>query len=458
MAKEIIPYSEMCRREGVFLQRGMNYRVGGNHSVILMSVRPGAPYRDRYEDDGLTIIYQGHDVPKSRGIANPKEIDQPEFTRAGNLTENGKFHKAAQDYKKGLREPERVRVYEKIDRGIWSYNGVFHLVDSWIEISGGRRVFEFKLVAADMKEDKMDEEIALLVNGPREWYQNVVKAFARHGRTWLQQTKQLKPEFIRRFNDQIRTNGYFLVFGYVQYPYKRVHYRFKVDEIRSGFQRIPPPDNTAPEYATYDNTQGGCKGSHDFKYKTWLRVIECERIKPLQKEDFTNLSNRRPVRSVRGNPHYYVTLPHSLPGGLAIFTSKPAGGSRDDLTGTALSSEGDLESFIADNLDLVEEGLRLCPNGRGYNLSTGKVDLLCRDKDNNFVVVDLRTDTAGLDIVGQILSHMAEVRRKLSEGSGVRGIIIAPDFDKTLAITVSQLPQVKLMKYSLHFKFEEVRA
>ncbi len=68
MPNEIIPYIEMCRREGVSLQRGMNYQIGGNHSVILMSVRPGAPYEDRYEDDGTIIIYEGHDAPKSKII------------------------------------------------------------------------------------------------------------------------------------------------------------------------------------------------------------------------------------------------------------------------------------------------------------------------------------------------------------------------------------------------------
>ena len=61
MPNEIIPYLEMCGREGVSLQRGMNYQIGHNHSVILMSVRSGAPYEDRYEDDGTTIIYEGHD-------------------------------------------------------------------------------------------------------------------------------------------------------------------------------------------------------------------------------------------------------------------------------------------------------------------------------------------------------------------------------------------------------------
>ena len=59
MADNIISYLEMCRREGTSLQAGMNFGLGGNHSVILMSVRPNAPYCDRFEDGGTTLILRG---------------------------------------------------------------------------------------------------------------------------------------------------------------------------------------------------------------------------------------------------------------------------------------------------------------------------------------------------------------------------------------------------------------
>lgn len=39
-----------------------------------------------------------------------------------------------------------MRVYEKIRDGIWSYNGMFQLIDSWIENDGRRNVFKFKLM------------------------------------------------------------------------------------------------------------------------------------------------------------------------------------------------------------------------------------------------------------------------------------------------------------------------
>lgn len=153
MSDRIISYLEMCSREGTSLQAGMNFGLGGNHSVLLMSLRPNAPYEDRIEDGGTTLIYEGHDHPRSPDVPNPKVVDQPERFPGGSLTQNGKFHEAAQRTKKGLRGPERVRVYEKIRTGIWSYNGVFHLVDSWREADDFREVFKFKLEAVEGEED-----------------------------------------------------------------------------------------------------------------------------------------------------------------------------------------------------------------------------------------------------------------------------------------------------------------
>lgn len=153
MADNIISYLEMCRREGTSLQAGMNFGLGGDHSVILMSVRPNAPYRDRLEDGGTTLIYEGHDEPKGARTPNPKLVDQPELYPSGGPTQNGRFHRAAQQAKAGTRSPEKVRVYEKIRTGIWSYNGIFHLVDSWQEQDEHRIVFKFKLEAVEGEED-----------------------------------------------------------------------------------------------------------------------------------------------------------------------------------------------------------------------------------------------------------------------------------------------------------------
>jgi len=108
----------MCQEEGVNLQRGMNYHLATDHSVILMSLRPNAPYADRIEADGHVLIYEGHDVPKAPGKLIPKNIDQPMTNPSGSLTQNGLFFEAAQKYKAKERKPEIVRVYEKIHKGM----------------------------------------------------------------------------------------------------------------------------------------------------------------------------------------------------------------------------------------------------------------------------------------------------------------------------------------------------
>lgn len=128
----------------------MNFRLRSGYSVILMSVRRGAPYADRVEDEGRVLIYEGHDVPRTPGGPDPKRLDQPDRTSNGLLTQNGLFTQAVEKYKQGFTPPELVRVYEKIHAGIWVYNGVFKLVDSWKEQSDGRNVFKFKLELTDI--------------------------------------------------------------------------------------------------------------------------------------------------------------------------------------------------------------------------------------------------------------------------------------------------------------------
>jgi len=147
MQDKIISYREMCDQENVqTLQRGMNYKLNGHYSVILMSQRKNSPYNDRICDDDQSVEYEGHDCPKTENLKYPKTLDQPRITKSGKLTQNGLFAKAVEDYKDQLRKPEIVRVYEKIFAGIWSEKGFFKLIDyRYSKDNSGRKVFIFKL-------------------------------------------------------------------------------------------------------------------------------------------------------------------------------------------------------------------------------------------------------------------------------------------------------------------------
>lgn len=142
---EVISYLRMCAEESASLQRGMNFKLRPSHSVVLMSVRAGAPYKDVVMDDGKALVYEGHDVGRTPGGPDPKKVDQPMTSPFGTLTQNGLFFKAAKAAKAGTGLPESVRVYEKIRPGIWVYAGLFRLVDATQELAVDRTVFKFRL-------------------------------------------------------------------------------------------------------------------------------------------------------------------------------------------------------------------------------------------------------------------------------------------------------------------------
>ena len=142
---EIVSYLEMCTEEHCSLQRGMNYRLPSGRTVILMSRRPNAPYVDRVEDEGRTIVYEGHDLPRSSDLRDPKTVDQEAQTPSGKLTQNGMFERAALQWRAETREAELIVVYEKLREGVWVFNGTFRLANAWREQSAGRQVFKFRL-------------------------------------------------------------------------------------------------------------------------------------------------------------------------------------------------------------------------------------------------------------------------------------------------------------------------
>lgn len=150
---QIMSYREMCDMEKKqTLQRGMNYRLNPSYSVILMSQRSNAPYKDKLHNDGITIEYEGHDTSKRGYTHNPKLEDQPDHLPSGKLTQNGLFIKSVTNFKHGLIPPEVVKVYEKIMNGVWSLKGYFCLIDYKVIDSGGRKVFRFILQLSDKQE------------------------------------------------------------------------------------------------------------------------------------------------------------------------------------------------------------------------------------------------------------------------------------------------------------------
>lgn len=124
----------------------------------------------------------------------------------------------------------------------------------------------------------------------------------------------------------------------------------------------------------------------------------------------------------------------------------------------SLSLERDLEEYLERNLNVLEPGLKMyvreSVSGRQYGTEVSRIDLLAQDKENGFVVVELKAGEADRSVLGQILPYMGWVRTNVAQGKPVRGYIVASDFSPELVAAMSVVSNVKLVKYSVTFGFK----
>ncbi len=126
-----------------------------------------------------------------------------------------------------------------------------------------------------------------------------------------------------------------------------------------------------------------------------------------------------------------------------------------------ISLERDLEEYIIRDLNQIETGLELYSKegvtGRQFSTEVGRIDILAIDKNGDFVVIELKAGTANYSVIGQILGYISWVRQNLSQGRGVRGIIIAEDFDRRVRYASSEIPNISLKKYEVNFTLKDVQ-
>ena len=96
--------------------------------------------------------------------------------------------------------------------------------------------------------------------------------------------------------------------------------------------------------------------------------------------------------------------------------------------------ESEVEASIISNPEVLEEGLELI--GNQYSTSVGNIDILYRDKNGNFVVVELKKGKGSYEVVGQIQKYLTWVSENLAEDKQVRGIIVVREYDKELEYAV----------------------
>lgn len=123
--------------------------------------------------------------------------------------------------------------------------------------------------------------------------------------------------------------------------------------------------------------------------------------------------------------------------------------------------ERDLQSFLSKNLQKIEQGLRLHEDEgiTGVEFPAGGrfIDILAVDKNNNYVVIELKVSRGYDRVIGQLLRYMAWIEKHQADaGQSVRGIIIAKEITDDLILATSRIKDVELFEYELSVSLKKV--
>lgn len=119
----------------------------------------------------------------------------------------------------------------------------------------------------------------------------------------------------------------------------------------------------------------------------------------------------------------------------------------------AISIEKDLQIYLSNRLTEIEPGLTLI--GTEYGTAAGFIDILCKDKNGDFVVIETKAGKAKDAALGQILGYIGALIESGTKEK-IRGILVASDFDNRIIFASKAIQNISLTKYSLSFKFDTV--
>lgn len=120
-----------------------------------------------------------------------------------------------------------------------------------------------------------------------------------------------------------------------------------------------------------------------------------------------------------------------------------------------LALERDMQTALRRRMADLDPGLTIVDDGAERAVESGFIDILCQDGEGRTVVIELKAGTTDARVIAQILGYMGDLVNE-DPDIGIRGIIVAHDFDKRTRAAARAVPNVALYRYAVSFTFDRV--
>lgn len=112
---------------------------------------------------------------------------------------------------------------------------------------------------------------------------------------------------------------------------------------------------------------------------------------------------------------------------------------------TTFISEEDLEDYLVENLDLIEEGLSFIK--RQVDVDGGFIDIIAKDSKDNICIIEIKT-SEDKSIIWQAIHYPKEIKRQY-KSRNVRMITVAPKYSKPIYEALKSLDNIETFNYEI---------
>ncbi|WCK56950.1 endonuclease NucS (plasmid) [Aneurinibacillus sp. Ricciae_BoGa-3] len=121
---------------------------------------------------------------------------------------------------------------------------------------------------------------------------------------------------------------------------------------------------------------------------------------------------------------------------------------------TETITESELEKYLIKHLDVIEEGLTYV--GRQYTIQNGRIDILARDKEKQYVIIELKV-TEDKELLWQSIYYPIQFKTE-HQVDNVRMITVAPMYPLHILLPLQKIGGVEMIEFSPRIELGKIKS